>query len=118
MLDIYMRGRQNYNSLSDATEENIFHWVSTLAINLLLMKYTYGDVAGFDRKRHITEHLDRSPRIRHAYRSKRLRHQFSKEYQTVLDALVKHIDDTVGPDGLYVYRIRIPLRVECQVTEF
>ena len=108
MLDIYMRGRQNYNSLSDATEENIFHWVSTSAINLLLMKYTHGDVAGFDRKRHITEHLSRSRGIRHAYRSKRLRHQFSKEYQTVLDALVKHIDDTVCPDGLCVTESEYP----------
>lgn len=108
MLDIYMRGRQDYNSLSDPTEENIFHWVSTSAINLLLMKYTYGDIAGFDRKRHITELLGRSPGIRHAYKSKRLRHQFSQEYQTVLDALVKDIDDAVGPDGLYVTESEYP----------
>ena len=102
MLDIYIRRRQDYNSLSDPTEENIFHWVSTSAINLLLMKYTYSDIAGFDRKRHITEHLGRSPGIRHAYRSKRLLHQFSQEYQRVLDALVKEIDGAVGLDGLYV----------------
>ena len=68
----------------------------------------HANIAGFDRKRHITELLGRSPGIRHAYKSKRLRHQFSQEYQTVLDALVKDIDDAVGPDGLYVTESEYP----------
>ena len=91
---------ENGLALKKTEERTFFHqWViSTLEI--MIMKNLYSEETGHQESQHLKEYLGSSPGVRHAYRNSTIRQQLDLDSVTIIDEIVREIDEEVGLDGI------------------